>query len=285
MPRCDVHQHLWPDSLVAALRARSEPPCLEGSLLRIFEGEFELDLDADRLERRLAELDAHRLDAAFVSLQPTLGIEDLPADEGAVLRDAFNEGILEVAARSHGRIRPLSVGAALDGFAGASVRAAALLDLEALAPIADGLGETGGFLFVHPGPTKPAFEVSWWSAVVEYTAQMQAAYAAWLAAGRERWPDLPVVMSILAGGAPIQLERMTARGYHASQALGANVYFDTASYGPRALALCVDAFGPERVLFGSDAPVIDPGPTLKAVESLGAGAATAIVEANFARLL
>src|SRR5438552_4961008 len=115
MPRCDVHQHLWPDSLVAALRARSKPPCLDGSLLSIVEGQFPMDLDADRLERRLAELDAHRLDVAFTSLQPTLGIEDLPPGEAAVLWAAYNEGILEVAARSRGRIRPLSAGAALDG--------------------------------------------------------------------------------------------------------------------------------------------------------------------------
>jgi predicted TIM-barrel fold metal-dependent hydrolase len=285
MPRCDVHQHLWPDSLVAALQARSKPPCLDGSLLTIYEGAFELDLDADRLERRLAELDAHGLDVAFTSLQPTLGIEDLPAAERHEVWAAYDEGILEVAARSGGRIRPLSAGAARPGFAGASVRAAALLELDTLAPVADALVEIGGFLFVHPGPTKPAVDVPWWSAVVEYTAQMQAAYAAWLAQGRERWPELPVVLAILAGGAPIQLERMTARGFDAVEALEADVYFDTASYGPRALRLALDAFGPERLLFGSDAPVIEPGPTLAAVESLGPEAAGTIVEKNFARFL
>src|SRR5262249_46537084 len=155
------------------------------------------------------------------------------------------------------------------GFAGVAVRAAALHDLDALAPVADALARDGGFLFVHPGPVAVPGRPAWWAAVVEYTAQQAAAWAAWLAAGVERWPGLPVVFAILAGGGPIQLERMAARGYDPAGALAANVYFDTASYGPRALELAVASGLRTRIVHGSDAPVISPAATLAAVEGLG----------------
>ena len=57
-----------------------------------------------------------------------------------------------------------------------------------------------------------AWAPDWWPAVVDYTSQMQRAYLAWLAHGQERWPDVDVVFAILAGGGPIQLERLASRG-------------------------------------------------------------------------
>jgi predicted TIM-barrel fold metal-dependent hydrolase len=50
------------------------------------------------------------------------------------------------------------------------------------------------------------------------------------------------------------------------------VYFDTASYGQRAFDMASAVCGSERVLFGSDAPVMDPRTT---IEPLG----TSFVEA------
>jgi predicted TIM-barrel fold metal-dependent hydrolase len=46
------------------------------------------------------------------------------------------------------------------------------------------------------------------------------------------------------------------------------VYFDTASYGPNAVDLAVAACGLERILYGSDAPVMDPRTTIDALGSL-----------------
>src|SRR5207253_2756151 len=82
---------------------------------------------------------------------------------------------------------------------------------------------------------------------VDYVGQMQVAYAAWLADGTSRWPGLPVVFAILAGGAPIQLERLAGRGLDVRSVLEADVYFDTASYGSRALELCLATYGVGRV--------------------------------------
>lgn len=181
---------------------------------------------------------------------------------------------------------PLAARSPARGFAGLCVAGRELLDLDALAPRLDELFARGGFLFVHPGQARPAPGAPpWWSAVVDYTAEMQAAYAAWLGRGAERWPELDVVFAILAGGAPIQIERMASRGLSERSAMLPHVWLDTASYGRRALDLAMATFGVERMLFGSDLPVIDPARGVHAVRSFGEAVATAVLSANPDRLL
>jgi hypothetical protein len=282
----DVHQHLWPEPFLAALAARTEPPFLSGRSLQLpGEPVWELDVEAHGLETRLALLDRCELDRTIVSLQPTLGIERLPADEAVELVTAWEDGILELAAGASGRIVPLAAGEPRAGFAGVCVSARELLDLDAIAPRLDALGRSGGFLFVHPGSSAGDGAPEWWTAIVDYTAQMQAAYVTWFAAGAERWPELDVVFAIFAGGAPIQIERMTSRGFDERRAMLPRVWFDTATYGRRALDLGMSTFGVDRMLFGSDVPVVDPAPTLDAVRSFGDAVATAVVSANPDRLL
>jgi predicted TIM-barrel fold metal-dependent hydrolase len=109
---------------------------------------------------------------------------------------------------------------------------------------------------------------------------MQAGYAAWLSGGVQRWPDLPVVFAILAGGGPFQLERLQSRGVDPRLALRPNLYFETASYGPHAIELCLDTAGVDQLLYGSDAPVIDSRPTLQAVRGFGQAIADALCRGN-----
>jgi predicted TIM-barrel fold metal-dependent hydrolase len=114
---------------------------------------------------------------------------------------------------------------------------------------------------------------------------MQAAYMAWLARDAERYPTLPVVFAILAGGAPVQLERMRSRGVEVRTTLHPNVYLDTSSYGPRALELALATYGVTQLVFGSDAPVISPEPTLAAVRGFGVALADLVLDGNPARIL
>jgi amidohydrolase family protein len=252
VPTIDIHQHLWPEALVSALSRRREPPRLVGSRLDLREGSFETDLGAHDLDTRLRLLDRYAIDVAVVSFQPTLGAEEAPE-----LAEAYDEGILELATASGGRIRPLAANDEREGFVGTCVSARRLAAGE--------LPLQSRLLFVHPGSSPPPPEgmPGWWTPVVEYTAQMQAAYAAWAARGPS---DVPVVFAIMAGGAPFQLERLRARGGEAD--VPPNVYFDTASYGPHALELAVAVCGIDRIVYGSDAPVLDPRPTLQAIGSL-----------------
>ncbi len=269
MGTIDVHQHLWPPGFVDALAGRETVPCLEGATLSAPEGTYEIDPGDNRLESRLALLDAAGIDTAVVSLQPTLGLERLEVVERERLEGIWEDGILELAAKAGGRIMPLSVTRPRDGFVGVSVGAGELDDLDALASVLDEL-RGSGFLFVHPeaGRQTPGAP-PWWPALVDYTAQMQRAYFAWLAEGQDRWPDVNVVFAILAGGAPVQLERLASRGVDVRTVLHPNVFFDTSSYGRRALEVCIETFGVEQLVHGSDAPVIDPSATLDAIRDFG----------------
>lgn len=281
----DVHQHLWPPAFIEALRERTAIPRLDASTLHLPEAAYEIDLDDHLLGHRLAQLDAAGIDVAVVSLQPTLGLESISAAERARLVHLWEDGVLELAAASGGRIVPLAVSRPREGFAGVSVGATDLDDLDPLAPVLEAL-RGSGFLFVHPVAGASASGAPpWWPALVDYTAQMQRAYFAWIAGGQSRWPDVDIVFAILAGGAPIQLERLASRGVDVRSVLYSNLYFDTSSYGRRALEVCVETFGVEQLVHGSDAPVIDPETTLRAIRGFGESVEKLVTVDNPNRLL
>ncbi len=280
----DIHQHLWPPGFVAALRARTSTPRLESDLLCCSEGDYAIEVAAHDLGRRLELMDRSGIDTAVVSLQPTLGIAQLGPGERDGLVAIWEDDVLELAAAAPGRIVPLAVDRPRAGFAGVSVGADRFDDLDALAPTLESL-RGSGFLFVHPvAGSSPLGLPAWWQAAVDYTSQMQRAYLSWLAHGQERWPDVRIVFAILAGGAPIQLERLTSRGFDVRSLLHRNLFFDTASYGRRALELSIQTYGVEQHVFGSDAPVVDPDHAVGALEGFGASVARLVREDNVARL-
>jgi hypothetical protein len=99
----------------------------------------------------------------------------------------------------------------------------------------------------------------WWPALTGYVADMQAAWLAYLSAGRARHPRLRVLFTMLAGLAPLHAERLTSRGAPSPQLWDPQIFYETSSYGPAAVRLLQDAVGPQQVLYGSDRPVVDPG--------------------------
>jgi 6-methylsalicylate decarboxylase len=270
MPSIDIHQHLWPDPFVAALRARKSPPFLDGDVLILREGRFAIDLRYDDLEARLELLDRDGIEVAVLSLQPTLGSGDLAAGERDDLEDAWVRGIGEVVAASGGRLRAFAPGRHLPGFVGTSIDCHAFADIDRVAPLLDELERHSAPLFVHPGAVTRTEPVpGWWTAVVDYTAQMHVAYFRWLVDGRLRWPSLRIAFAILAGGAPFQLERLGQRGPDTRSVLDPNVYFDVATYARRSIELCAETFGVGQLLYGSDRPVVEPTQTLRAVRGFG----------------
>jgi predicted TIM-barrel fold metal-dependent hydrolase len=214
-----------------------------------------------------------------ISPAPTIELE-----RHATLADAYHEGALELVAASGGRLVALACGVYLPGFVGACVSAERFLG--GIDELAAELEREGKLLFVHPGPPRdlPANSPTWWAGVVEYTAQMQAAYAMWLARDADRHPGLRVVFAILAGGAPFQLERLASRGVD-PQGQHPNVFFETASYGRRAIELSLASVGVAHLVYGSDCPVIDSRPTLAAVHGLGEEIERSILGLNPARAL
>lgn len=266
----DVHQHLLPPVFIEALRTRRSPPRIVGGELETIEGRFAFDPAEHELESRLAALDREGTDLAVLSLQNTLGHDALPPSERADLVAAWEEGIREVVTGSRGRFAALAAGPTRQGFVGSGVGSDAFDDPEGLEAVIESVRSHGGFVLVHPsGGPVPSNVPVWWGGVALYTAQMQNVYLSWLAQGQERWSDVAIVFSILAGGGPFQLERLGSRGVELRSVLHRNVHFDTASYGRRALELCVETFGVEQIVYGSDVPVIDPEPTLRAVRGFG----------------
>ena len=266
----DLHQHLWPEAFVAALRARTEAPCLEGDVLATVEGRFRVDLTAHEPEGRLRLLDRDGLDVAVLTLQPSLGLELLPASERDELEDAWVDGVREIVRESGGRLLAFSPGRARDGLPGVSVGASALVDDSAAAAL-DEAQALGLPVFVHPdvpGAAQPG-QPPWWEWVTGYPARMQAAYLTWLASGRERWPTLRMLFAMLAGGGPFQLERLALQGVDVRSTLDSNTFFDVSSHGRRAIELCIETFGVGQLAYGSDVPVVDPLPTLESVRGFG----------------
>jgi 6-methylsalicylate decarboxylase len=269
MAGLDVHQHLWPPSFVEALARRRTAPFLAAGVLHLGEGDFEIDVREHDLGERLALLDGAGIDTAVVSLQPTLGIDSLGVAEREELEGAWEEGILELAAAAAGRIVPLAAGRPRPGFAGCAIGADRLDDLGSLAPLLDAL-RGSGLLFIHPVQgTPPPGAPPWWAAVADYTSQMQRGYLSWLAGAQARWPDVTVVFAVLAGGAVVQHERLGSRGVDPASLHNPTLFFDTASYGPAALRLCIETVGVDRLVFGSDAPVVDPAHAAVALGALG----------------
>jgi predicted TIM-barrel fold metal-dependent hydrolase len=294
--RVDIHQHLWPEPLLAGLAGRTEPPCLarhrDGWTLRIVgESDAPLDLADHDPGRRAALTETDGVDLALVALSSPLGIEALPAAESEPLLAAFHEGAAELpapfgawASPALRRPDPRMTGRLLDeGFAGVCVPADALAGPEGfdrLGPVLEACERRDAPVLVHPGPAPDTASgrPAWWHAMNDYVASMQRAWHAFAIWGRPAHPRLRVCFAMLAGLAPLQRERLIARG--GSQAGDDDVFLDTSSYGGRAVDAVVREVGIDRLVHGTDRPVV-PAAEL----GLGEAVEVALRERNPARLL
>ncbi|MQA60956.1 MAG: amidohydrolase family protein, partial [Actinophytocola sp.] len=115
-------------------------------------------------------------------------------------------------------------------------------------------------VFIHPGRSSAGIDrtlPTWWVPVVDYVAQMHAAWWAWHAVGRSMFPNLRIGFAAGAGLAPVHHERLVARGGRFSR-VDPDVFVDTSSYGPRALDALIRVLGIDPVVLGSDRPYAEP---------------------------
>jgi predicted TIM-barrel fold metal-dependent hydrolase len=270
--RIDCHQHLWPARFVDALRRRDSYPYLRDWTLHLA-GEAPYSVvaaDHDVDARRAREL-ADGTGQVLVSLSSPLGIEYLPGDEGAELVALWHASALELG-------DPFGVWAAAqvldpdpeglakvlreDRVAGLQLPATALADpaaIEHLAPLLQEAERADKPLLVHPGPA-PADSTdvpAWWPALVPYVSQQHRAWLAWHVAGRRQHPRLRIAFVALAGLAPLHHERLAARG-GALGPLDPFVYYETSSYGTRAIDALVRVVGVDPIVHGSDRPYAQP---------------------------
>jgi 6-methylsalicylate decarboxylase len=294
MAATDLHQHLWPESLLRMLAARSAPPRLrreDSNWVLDLAGEppSPMDLAAHDPAAHAAQAAADGIDRIVIAPSTPIGIEALPARQSRPLLDAFHEGILGLGPpfALWGSI-PLAapsvedVDAVLDaGAVGLCLPAPSLVSVGASDVLAR-LEERGAPLLVHPGPASaPAAAPGWWPALTDYVASMSAAWHAFAASGRAAHPRLRVVWAMLAGGAPLHAERLAARGGPAGALHDELSWFDVSSYGPRAVDAMLRAVGVDRLVYGTDRPVVDP-PSLA---GLGPAVHSSIARANPAHIL
>jgi predicted TIM-barrel fold metal-dependent hydrolase len=305
----DVHQHLWPEALIAALTWRREPPLVRrrGSdwVLQLRdEPEHRFDERDHDPRARLALLEGDGIDRALLAISSPLGIEGLPREEAEPLLEAHNGGLLELAPQFGlwGAVAvnppwPGDVDTLLDaGAVGVSLPAGAVrhpAGLDRCAGVLDRLEARDAPLLIHPGPgpgprsmrdRQASFAAgvpAWWPAMTRYVADMNAAWHAFIAFGRPRHPRLRIVFAMLAGGAPLHFERLAARGGPTGALADEGLFYDTSSYGGRTIDALVRCVGIDQLVYGSDRPVV----AAATPSGLGPAARKAIVATNVGRLL
>ena len=282
--RVDIHQHIWSESLLEALAARDSMPFVRTSdgvttLHCCSELPYVIDRSANDPEIRARLVREDGLDLAVLAISSPIGIEALPRDEAKPLIAAYLAGVRELP-REFAAWGPLPLSDSdpddvddllARGCVGVSIPAGALAGpaaLRRIQPILERVEARGVPLLVHPGPAPgdsaahPLLgEPLWWRALTDYVAQMQAAWLTFATAVRREHPNLLAVFAMLAGGAPLLSERLTARGGPAIDLRDPLTYYDTSSYGGRALIAMAQHVGPEQLLYGSDRPVVDPPPS------------------------
>jgi predicted TIM-barrel fold metal-dependent hydrolase len=279
--RVDVHQHIWTTPLLDALATRERLPFVrltDGIAVLHCAGEqaWAIEVEAETAERRAELACADGLDRVIVAPSSPIGLEALPRDEAEPLIDAHLAGIDALGSRfaawgpvALDRPDPDDVDALLaHGCAGITIPAGALAgpdsldEIEPLLARAEALQAT---LFVHPGPgrNRPRRDASlteplWWAALTDYVAQMQAAWLTFATLGRRRHPSLRILFAILAGGAPLHTERLAARGGPPLDLRDPLTFYETSSYGPATIEAVANRVGSEKLVYGSDRPVIEP---------------------------
>lgn len=266
----DCHQHLWPPRLVDALRRRTSYPYLRNWTLYLAgEDPYAVGPAAhDVARRRRQEIGREQV---LVSLSSPLGIEHLPGPEGGELIEVWHESALELgdpfrvwAAASVTGLDPDGLAKVLrhERVAGLQLPATALADpagIERAGPLLAEAERAGKPLLVHPGPAPacgPGLP-SWWPALVPYVSQLHQSWLAWHVAGRRLHPYLRIAFVALAGLAPLHHERLAARG-GALGPLDPHVYYETSSYGTRAIDALIRVVGVDPIVLGSDRPYAEP---------------------------
>jgi hypothetical protein len=275
----DIHQHLWTEPLLDALAARNVAPFVRrtnGVTVVHCAGEspYVVDTSVETPARRAKLVHDDGLDLAAIALSSPIGVEALPRGDASELIDAHLAGVAELPEEflawgpvALDGLEPTDVDLLLArGCVGISLPAPALAGPDALwhsGPLLQRAAERRVPVFVHPGPVAGDGCVSlneplWWGALTDYVAQMQAAWLTFAALGRAEHPDLVVLFAMLAGGAPLLSERLTARGGPPVDLGDPLVFYDTSSYGPVAVEAMARRVGAGHLVYGSDRPVVEP---------------------------
>jgi hypothetical protein len=94
-------------------------------------------------------------------------------------------------------------------------------------------------------------------------------------------PRLKIVWAMLAGCAALHVERLASRGGPAHAVHDERSWYDMSSYGPKAIDAMLRVVGVDRLVHGSDRPVVD----LPSLAALGPAFSHAVTRVNPAEVL
>jgi predicted TIM-barrel fold metal-dependent hydrolase len=301
--RIDVHVHYLPEPYVEALAARGEPPRLvrqDGALLLDFGGggAFPLEAEMTDLELHRRGMERAGIDQAVLSISPP-AVDGLEPAEARAVAAASNDALADLSRGHDGRflamatlpaVDPEAAAAELRRAAGLGLRAGVLLtnvrgarlDEERFRAIFESAAELDLPLVLHP--TTPAhpdpFVEFGLMTTVGFIMETTVCVLRLVLSGLyERHPGFKLlvphvgaVIPYLLGRIEYEMERYGVGAGVLSEPVGEQLrrlYLDSVSAWPPAIRLAVDAFGAERVLFGSDAPFWEREKNVNAIDGVG----------------
>ncbi|RXH57994.1 amidohydrolase family protein [Granulicella sibirica] len=264
-----------------------------------------LDRGFHDIPTRLAHLDEAGVDRQVISWPTTFGLDGvLEADFTVPFFKAWNEDLAVLVRKHPDRFTGLAALPTADiawsaaelqrahdvyGFIGGVLPVGAFLTLEGaetLRPIFEVAERNHSHIYLHTGAAHPSIPGQWSS-----TLRQDAAWARWLLEVNshfaasiitltlggflDRYPNVTVQIAMLGGTLSFLEEAITTRSRPEADpdvpASLKRVFIDTGvmGQGPNALASAYRVFGPDRILFGSDYPLVPSQRTLEVVEQSG----------------
>jgi 5-carboxyvanillate decarboxylase len=241
---------------------------------------------------RIAHIDEAGIARQVISWPTTLGVDPaLDAAEGRALFAAYNDDLAALIRQYPQRLSALAALSTADiawsaqelerahrelGFIGAVLPAGAFLNrvgAEALAPIFAVAQRHRSHIYLHTGLAHPSIPGQWShppaadAATARWLLESTSQFAgAWITLGLtdflDAYPDVSVQLAMLGGVLPFLASTLDSRVQR--QGLPSvlpglrRVYIDSGILGtdPQALALAISTLGSERILFGSDYPLV-----------------------------
>jgi aminocarboxymuconate-semialdehyde decarboxylase len=227
----------------------------------------------------------HRVDMQILS-SPHPGVDRFSPEESAAMSRIINDGIAAVVRRHPKEFQGIAMLPLIDtklalreldraildlglkGMCTLTNVAGKTLDSEFLLPVYGRAQELGVPIFIHPTTPLGAQVMQEWRLAIilgfEFDVVLSATRLAYSGV-LERYPELHFVVSHLGAGIPFLAGRID-RGYHdptcgirtkkpTSEYLR-ELYCDTVSFYQPALAMAYEFYGAERMVLGSDFPLI-----------------------------
>jgi aminocarboxymuconate-semialdehyde decarboxylase len=312
--KTDIHNHAVPESVVQFFERESAFGLTvtgERHLSGGPEGEYTLEPAFYDADAKVADLEAHGLEAAIVSLDPPFFYYDVDPGPGGKLAALVNQGLRDMAAKQPERLRWMATVPLQDPEGSAAMlreaRGEGCVGVEigtstGVRPLDDPFFEAFWAeaedlalpVMLHPAyqHPHPGFDDFHLTNVIGNMLETTIAIERLIMAGvLDRHPGLTIVIVHSGGYFAYQQGRLrharTVRSYDDSAprdpaAYFGRVRFDCLTHDRQALAFLLEKVGVENVLMGTDLPcdMATPAPWDELVAVAGEDAARQIAEAN-----